>query len=113
MAVIVKKGDNFFRKNGKRNIILLSIILISFVVVRLYNTFSLNTEIIESYVDGVKTYRFILSNNNEENSVVIGANSSKNISIKITNPDNVKLKYGLYYSSMDVLTDFYITFKYP
>ena len=111
MDKIKNKLYNIISKIGKRNLILFFFVLIVLVITRLYNTFSLNTEIGESYINGIKTYEFILSNNKEDNSVTIPESSSKNISIKITNPDNVKLKYGLYYSSDDALTDVYLGSK--
>ena len=102
---------NIISKIGKRNLILFFFILITIVIMRLYNTFSLNTEISESYVNGIKTYEFILNSNNEDNSITIAESSTKNISIKVSNPDNVKLKYGLYYSSDDALTNVYLGYK--
>lgn len=111
MKKIIKKSHNIFSKIGKRNIALFFVILIFLVIIRLYNTFSLYTEVSENIVNGIRTYEFILNNNKEDNSVTISDNSSKNISIKISNPDNTKLKYGLYYSSDDALTDVYLGYK--
>ncbi|MEE3343236.1 MAG: hypothetical protein VZS44_04010 [Bacilli bacterium] len=108
MRKVVDKFYNLVDKIGKMNLALFFFVLIILIIARLYNTFSLNTQVSESFVNGIKTYEFILNSNNENNSVIVTGNSQKYISIKISNPDNIKLKYNLYYSSDDALTNVYI-----
>ncbi|MBR3161843.1 MAG: hypothetical protein IKF19_03845 [Bacilli bacterium] len=111
MSKAKKKSYNIIEKIGKRNLILFFFIIIVVVIARLYNTFSLNTEISQTYINGIKTYQFIVNSSKDNNSITLAEKSSKNITIKITNPDNTKLKYGLYYSSNDSLNDVYIGYK--
>lgn len=91
-------------KLGKQNMILLLFIIIVLAITGLYQTFSLFTQSNgTSMIDGIKTYNFILGEN-IENSVIIASKSSKNIAITITNKENIKLKYGIHYSSKDDLS---------
>lgn len=105
MEKILTKLDSFINKIGKQNVILIVFILIIFCVTALYQTFSIyTTSNGVSIINGIKTYSFILSNSGE-NSVVIPANSSKKIAITISNTEKISLKYGLYYSSTNDLTN--------
>ena len=89
-------------KIGKYNFILIIFIFISLLTTSIYQTFSLYTEGLGvSIIDGIKTYSFILDANNDTNSVIIKAGSSKNIDITVANDSEAKLLYGLYYSSTD------------
>ena len=114
---ILNKFYSLIDKIGKQNFILIIFIFAMLFVTGLYKTFSLYTASNESEaVDGITTYKFILTNQNE-NSVTIAAGNSKNLMITISNPEDITLKYGVYYSSSDDLTDVNIgylyTSKYP
>ena len=112
MSKIINKFYDVIDKIGKRNFILAIFVLIVFIVGGLYTTFSMYTEFGGiSIVDGVKTYNFILNNNNDNNSITVSSGSSRVINVKISNPDDIALKYGLYYSSIDSLLDVYIGYQ--
>ncbi len=105
MNKILSKFYSFVERIGKRNAILIVFIIIVLLVTGLYQTFSLYTEGNGvSIIDGLKTYKFILGED-RENSVTIAAGTSKNLAITISNHDKINLKYGIYYSSSDDLTD--------
>lgn len=100
MAKFLNKFYNFIDKIGKHNFILVVFIFIVLLITGLYQTFSFYTESEGlSIVDGIKTYKFILNNSNETNTVIIAANSSKSIDITVSNESEAKLLYGLYYST--------------
>ena len=108
---IIEKFWKFVDKIGKPNFVLVVLILFFIAVTGLYQTFSLYTSSGgESVVDGVKTYQFILNNDSSENSVTVPANSSKKYHITVFNPENISLKYGVYYSSSSDLSS--VTFGY-
>ena len=108
---IIEKFWKFVDKIGKPNFVLVVLILFFIVITGLYQTFSLYTSSGgESVVDGVKTYQFILNNDSSENSVTVPANSSKKYHITVSNPENISLKYGVYYSSSSDLSS--VTFGY-
>lgn len=87
-------------KIGKHNFILIIFIFVAILSTGFYQTFSLYTESEGlSILNDIKTYSFILKNNGEENSIMVAANSSKNVDITVTNESESNLKYGLYYSS--------------
>ena len=104
MAGIFDKIRSFISKIGKPNFILILFVLFVLGIAGLYRTFSLST-ISEGakIIDNVLTYQFIL-NNKEENSVTIAGHSSKNLLITVENPENLSLKYGIYYYSSDDLS---------
>ena len=117
MKKYLTKFDNIIKKIGKQNFILIIFIFVMIVATSLYKTFSIYTESNgQDIVDGLSTYKFILANHNE-NSVTTASNNSKNLMITISNPKDITLKYGIYYSSSDDLTDVNIgyleTSKYP
>ena len=117
MKKYLTKFDNIIKKIGKQNFILIIFIFVMIVATSLYKTFSIYTESNgQDIVDGLSTYKFILANHNE-NSVTIASNNSKNLMITISNLEDITLKYGIYYSSSDNLTDVNIgyleTSKYP
>lgn len=105
----MKKNNNFYQfieKIGTKNFALVIFLLIVFAITSLYSTFSMYTASSGlSLIDGLKTYKFILGKVGEKNSIIIAANSSKNVAITITNPEEIELKYGLSYSSQDDLTN--------
>ena len=92
-------------KIGKPNFVLVVLILFFIAVTGLYQTFSLYTSSEGATVaDGVKTYQFILNNDNTENTVLVPANSSKKYHVTISNSENKSLKYGVYYNSSSDLS---------
>ena len=69
----------------------------------MYQTFSAYTASEGmSIIDGIKTYKFILNESNNTNTVVIAAGSSKNLEITVSNDSESDLLYGLYYKSNDL-----------
>ena len=93
-------------KIGKHNFILIIFIFVAILSTGFYQTFSLYTESEGlSILNDIKTYSFILKNNGEENSVVVAANSSKNIDITVSNESESNLKYALYYSTTASMND--------
>ena len=100
--------DKFYQivdKIGKQNFILVVFIFIVIVVTGLYQTFSLFTSTDgSSLIDGIMTYKFILNSDNTENSITVASGSSKNVMMTVSNPEDLKLKYGVYYSSSDDLS---------
>ena len=106
MEKVLNKFYDFIDKIGKPNFIFLVFIIFIILVTGLYQTFSLFTSTDgTSIIDGILTYKFILNNDNTENSITIAASSSKSIMMTISNPEKLKLKYGIYYSSSDDLTN--------
>ena len=105
MERVLNKFYQFVDKIGKQNFILLVFILFVFLVTGIYQTFSLFTSSDgTSVVDGILTYKFIL-NQAGENAITIAAGSSKNVMVTVSNPDNILLKYGIYYSSSSDLSN--------
>ncbi len=105
MKRILNKFFAWIERIGVHNFILIILLLLLIVISGIYQTFSLYTESNGlSIIDGINTYKFILGNNNE-NRVTIAAGASKNLAITVSNHDQVKLKYGIYYSSFDDLTN--------
>lgn len=106
MSKYLNKFYNFVAKIGKHNVILIVFIIFVVIVTSLYQTFSLYTESLGlSTLNGLKTYKFILGDSNEVNTVTIAAESSKNIAVTVSNESDIELLYELYYSSFDDLTD--------
>ena len=102
---IIEKFWKFADKIGKPNFVLVVLILFFIAVTGLYQTFSLYTSSEGATVaDGVKTYQFILNNDNTENTVLVPANSSKKYHVTISNSENKSLKYGVYYNSSSDLS---------
>ncbi len=102
---IIEKFWKFVDKIGKPNFVLVVLILFFIAVTGLYQTFSLYTSSEGATVaDGVKTYQFILNNDNTENTVLVPANSSKKYHVTISNSENKSLKYGVYYNSSSDLS---------
>ena len=106
MEKVLNKFYDFIDKIGKPNFIFLVFITFIILVTGLYQTFSLFTSTDgTSIIDGILTYKFILNNDNTENSITIAADNTKNIMLTISNPETLNLKYGIYYSSSDDLTN--------
>ena len=102
LAVKVKR---LVDKIGKINFFFILFILIVVCVTALYQTFSLYTVSDGvSIIDNIKTYHFILTSNGE-NSVTIAPGSNKKIMITISNSEKLNLRYGIYYSSSNDLTN--------
>ena len=102
---IIEKFWKFVDKIGKPNFVLVVLILFFIAVTGLYQTFSLYTSSEGATVaDGVKTYQFILNNDNTENTVLVPANSSKKFHVTISNSEDKSLKYGVYYNSTSDLS---------
>ena len=100
--------DKFYEivdKIGKHNIMLILFIFVVFLVTGLYSTFSIftSTDIPET-IDGLTTYKFILGSN-MATTVNVAANTTKTFDITIANDEDIPLKYGMYYSSTNDLTD--------
>ena len=106
MRKLLDKFCHFVDKIGKYNFALAMFLIIVFVVMGLYTTFSLRTYSDDfSIIDGIETYKFIISASDKGNIVTIPSKSSKNIAITVTNPEKVRLKYGIYYSTIVDLSD--------
>ena len=106
MKRVLQRIKSWILQIGIPNAILILFIFISVCVTALYQTFSLYTASEGlSIVDNIKTYQFILSASNQENSVTIAAHSMKKFTLTISNSDDVQLIYGVYYSSSDNLDD--------
>lgn len=96
--------DKFFEisdKIGKHNVMLIAFIVIVLIITGLYSTFSIftSTDGVE-VVDGLTTYKFVLDPSLSVDSVIVPANSEKNLDVVVTNSENIALKYGLYYSAI-------------
>lgn len=100
MEKYLNKFYDIIDKIGKQNFLLIVFIIIVVAITGIVQTFSLYTELSGvSIVDGIKTYQFILNANNTTNTIIIPANSSKNIDITVNNDSSAKLLYGIYYTS--------------
>ena len=97
-------------KIGKHNVMLIAFIVVVLIITGLYSTFSLFTssEGVE-VIDGLVTYKFILDNELPDTSIIVPANSDKNLDIVVTNNEDTPLKYGIYYSSTGSVTIGYTT----
>ena len=97
---------SFVDRVGREKIVLLVLILLIISIVGIYSTYSLYTSSDDvSIIDGMKTYKFILSSNNKTNSVTLDYDSSKYVSLSVSNPEKIRLKYGISYNSADDLTN--------
>lgn len=106
MAKYLNKFYEIIDKIGKHNFVLIVFIFVALLSTSLYQTFSIYTESEGlSFIDNIKTYSFILKNNNEENSIIIASNSSKNVDITVSNESETDLKYGLYYGTTASMND--------
>ena len=111
MKKVLNNLFNIIDKIGKHNFILIIFIFIVFLVAGLYSTFSLHT----SYegtevVNGDTTYKFVLNGENTTNRVTVPANSTKRLGITVANEEKMTLKYGVYYTSSNTLTN--VTVEY-
>ena len=100
--------DKFYEisdKIGKHNVMLIAFIFIVVVITGLYSTFSIftSTDGVE-VVDGLTTYKFVLDSTLSASSVIVPANTEKNLDVVVTNSEDMKLKYGLYYSATGDIT---------
>ena len=94
------KLERVIKGIGKPNFVLIILIIFVIVATGLYTTFSMYTSDDGfSIVDGIETYRFIINASNDTNLVTIPANSSKNVAITVNNPEDIKLRFGIYYST--------------
>ena len=104
-GIEMNKIYNFINKIGKQNIILIIFILFVIAITSLYQTFSLVTTTDTSrIIEGLLTYKFILNSDNNNYSITVAANSSKNAMLTVSNTEEIKLKYGIYYGSTSSLT---------
>ena len=100
MIKILDKINELIDKVGIRNFLLLVFVVVVFIISGLYGTFSLFTTSSVSYVNGVRTYKFIIGDDNE-NRVTIGAYDSKYLDVSISNREEIDLLYSLYYKTSD------------
>ena len=106
MEKVLNKFYNFVDKIGKHNVMLILFIFIVTLITGLYTTFSIYTSTDPSEIlNGLTTYKFILTDDANMTSVTIPANSQKGIEVTVSNNEDNELKYGIYYSSSDTLTD--------
>ncbi len=106
MVKLLEKFNQLIDKIGKPNFILIVFITFIVVVTGLYSTFSMYTATEEmSIIDGIETFKFIISANNSSNIVTIPSNSEKNVAITVNNPEKIRLKYGIYYATTYDLKD--------
>lgn len=113
MVKIINKINLIIEKIGQKNFLLIIFVFLIVLIGGLYGTFSISTTTEgTTIIDGITTYKFILNADESTNSVTIAADSSKYIALTISNPEKVKLKYGIYYSSSDDLTDINIGYLY-
>lgn len=118
MEKVINKIHEWIDKIGKHNILLILFIFIVTLVAGLYTTFSIYTTTDSAdIIDGLTTYKFILNASSSSTSASISANTIKNIDITVSNNATTKLKYGIYYSSKNDLTNVTINYlpssKYP
>ena len=112
MEKVLNKFYNIIDKIGKHNILLILFIFIVTLVTGLYTTFSIfTTTDTPEIIDGLTTYKFILSAKDKNTTINIAANTTKNMDITVSNKSNTKLKYGVYYFSYDDLTDVVINYR--
>ena len=100
MIKILDKINDFIDKIGIRNFLLLIFVVFVFIVSGLFGTFSLFTTSSVEYVNGVKTYKFIIGDD-VENRITVGAYDSKYLDITISNQEEFDLLYSLYYQTSD------------
>lgn len=100
--------DKFYEisdKIGKHNVMLIAFIVIVVIITGLYSTFSIftSTDGVE-VVDGITTYKFVLDPTLSVSSIIVPANTEKNLDVVVTNSESMKLKYGLHYSATGEVT---------
>ena len=109
------KLNNLFKiieKIGKHNILLILFVFVTFIVTGLYQTFSIYTSSeTPEIIDGLTTYKFILNKDETSNTIKVAANTSKNMDIIVSNNSDTLLKYGIYYSSTNTLSDVIINYS--
>ena len=88
--------NKFIDKVGKINFALLVFIICVIVVVGLYTTLAADTS--DNYSLIAKTYKFIIGDNTD-NEITIASDSSKYLDITVSNPDDIDIKYALYYTT--------------
>ena len=90
--------NDFIKKIGKVNFILVISLVLTLITIGIYQTFSLLTSSQGiSYSSNTKTYKFVIGDN-KESEVTIGADDSKYIDITIMNNKEIDLLYSLYYN---------------
>lgn len=106
MEKVLNKLFEWIEKIGKHNILLILFVFVTVIITGLYSTFSIFTYTEPpEIIDGLTTYKFILNENLTTTTIKIAANTSKNMDITVENDSETKLKYGLYYSSTNILND--------
>lgn len=109
----LQKINSFIEKIGISNFILLVFVICAVLISSLYATFSLSTVNEGSYIiNDIKTLKFILNDEENEGEVTIAGGSSKNIAITISNKEKIDLEYGIYYVSLDDLTEVDLGYKH-
>ena len=111
MEKVINNLYKWIDKIGKHNILLILFVFSMALISGLYTTFSIytTTEPAE-IIDGLTTYKFILSSTKENNRISIAGNTSKTVDVTVSNSATTKLKYGIYYSSVNDLTDVKINY---
>jgi len=104
-----KKIDKKIKKNTK-NIYILTLVLLTFIFTTGSFTYALfTTSNIKNNAVSIKTGSLNLtiqsSDLNGNNEITVAANEEKQITLKISNPNSTSVKYNLYYSANNDLTD--------
>ncbi len=112
MKNILNKFYTLVDKIGKQNFILIIFVFIVILITGLYSTFSIYTSSDGvSILDGITTYKFVLSNKNATNSVTIASESSKYVDITVTNSEKLNLQYGIYYTLSDNVSNINLGYR--
>lgn len=108
ISIITNKFKKIINKIGKQNFILLNILIITLIIMGLYQTYSLLTSSGGiTYSSNTKTYKFIIGSE-EENELLIAPNDSKYVEVTIKNSKDLTLLYSLYYNLENTSEDIII-----
>lgn len=105
LEYLLGKFFELTEKIGKHNVMLIAFVTIVLIITGLYSTFSIFTATDGiDVVEGLTTYKFVLNKDLSTNSIIVPANTVKNLDVVVTNNESIDLKYGLYYNANGELT---------
>ena len=107
---LIEKFDEISDKIGKHNVMLIAFIVIVLLITSIYSTFSLFTSSEgPEVIGGLTTYKFILNSELSDTSIIVPANTDKNLDIVVNNNEDMAMLYGIYYSATGSVTIGYTT----
>ena len=86
LEYLLGKFFEITEKIGKHNVMLIAFVAIVLIITGLYSTFSIFTATDGiDVIEGLTTYKFVLNKDLSTNSIVVHANTVKNLDVVVTN----------------------------